>query len=79
MTRPETCSEAGGAISLWVKVVKCAGSGGIISSKAFDKTGITITCIKRKPTYDAHISYKLESVMNQVFHDSTVIAFDVFF
>ena len=32
MTRPDTCDAAGGAISLWVKVIDCATSSGIVSS-----------------------------------------------
>ena len=32
MTRPETCGAAGGAISMWVKVIECIGDCGIVSS-----------------------------------------------
>ena len=32
MTDPRTCGAAGGAISLWVKVIDCATSSGIVSS-----------------------------------------------
>ena len=32
MTRPETCGTAGGAISLWVKVIDCPRYAGIIPS-----------------------------------------------
>ena len=32
MTRPDTCGAAGGAISVWVKVIEPAEKGGIISS-----------------------------------------------
>ena len=41
MTLPETCSAAGGAISLWVKVAECKDSAGFISSKSTQaKTGL---------------------------------------
>ena len=40
MTRPETCSATGGAISLWVKVGShCDGKCGILSSVPNYKTG----------------------------------------
>ena len=32
MTRPETCGEAGGAISMWVNIIDCGYRGGIVSS-----------------------------------------------
>ena len=37
MTRPETCSAEGGAISLWVKAIDCNGSCGIVSSSESSK------------------------------------------
>ena len=41
MTRPETCGAAGGAISLWVKVIDCPrGVCGIISSYSDSSTGV---------------------------------------
>ena len=45
MTRPETCGEAGGAISMWVNVIGCQGwDGGIISTLGFGRTGAVIFC-----------------------------------
>ena len=32
MTRPETCGEAGGAVSLWVNVLDCPAYGGILTT-----------------------------------------------
>ena len=32
MTQPETCGAAGGAISLWVRVLACPTFGGIVTS-----------------------------------------------
>ena len=44
MTRLETCGAAGGAISLWVKVMECLGLCGIItSSQASSGTSIQLT------------------------------------
>ena len=45
MTHPETCSAAGGAVSLWLKLIDCShASGGIVSSRAHDSSGIRIRC-----------------------------------
>ena len=46
MTRPEKCGAAGGAISLWVKIIDC--DGGIISSVGNEGTsGLIIHCANR--------------------------------
>ena len=43
MTQPEICGAAGGAISVWLKVIEGAfDSGGIISSRANGFTGTNI-------------------------------------
>ena len=45
MTRPETCGEAGGAISAWVNLVECPSSGdGIVSSYGDGSDGSVISC-----------------------------------
>ena len=45
MTRPETCGEAGGAISVWLKDTGCPDWGGILSSYAvYGKSGSLIYC-----------------------------------
>ena len=49
MTRPDTCGEAGGAVSFWLKEsVRACGSGGsshgILSSRTRNGTGFTIYC-----------------------------------
>ena len=44
MTRPDTCGAAGGAISLWLKVVDCE-NGGIITTTQNDiSTGLFFLC-----------------------------------
>ena len=44
MTQPETCGEAGGSISLWVKVIECLSLCGIMtSSQASSGTSIRLT------------------------------------
>ena len=42
MTRPETCGAEGGTISLWVKVIDCNGSCGIVSSSESSKSASII-------------------------------------
>ena len=44
MTRPETCGAAGGAISLWMRVIDCPSTGGIVSSFTPKKSGTSIKC-----------------------------------
>ena len=44
MTRAETCGVAGGAISLWVNVIDCSGTGGLVSSMGNGATGTMILC-----------------------------------
>ena len=55
MTRPETCGAAGGAISLWVKVIDCPMTGGIISSQIYGSSGIDIYCASTVIWYDTHV------------------------
>ena len=50
MTRPETCGSAGGAISVWLKVIDCP-YGGIISSHSHS-TGSVIYCTATDFRYD---------------------------
>ena len=54
MTRPETCSEAGGAISLWINVIDCPSLGGIVSSVS-GSTGSRIFCYGGDIRYDIHV------------------------
>ena len=43
MTRPETCGTAGGAFSIWVKVIESSSYTGILSSyRASGSSGIAI-------------------------------------
>ena len=44
MTRPETCGAAGGAISLWIKVIDWSAFGGIVSSRDTSTTESLIAC-----------------------------------
>ena len=44
MTKPETCGASGGAVSLWMKVVDCPGSGGIVSSERMGSAGFRLFC-----------------------------------
>ena len=45
MTRPDTCGAAGGAISLWMKLIDCPPGGGIITTiDDSDKTGFRFFC-----------------------------------
>ena len=45
MTRPETCGAAGGAISLWVNVIDCPQTAGIVTSiDDPDQSGFRIWC-----------------------------------
>ena len=52
MTRPETCGAAGGAISVWLKVIACP-FGGIISSFG-PSTGSRIACDYADIQYDTY-------------------------
>ena len=45
MTQPDTCSAAGGAISLWLKVNECPDGAGIFTTTQYEKsTGSFIVC-----------------------------------
>ena len=45
MTRPETCSAAGGAFSIWLRLTDCPHSAGIITTiDDSDKTGFRLWC-----------------------------------
>ena len=44
MTRPETCGAAGGAISLWLKIINCPNSDGVITSRRSWRRGFLIYC-----------------------------------
>ena len=45
MTRPDTCGEAGGAVSLWVRVLDCSESiCGIVTTRSqFDSAGFAVS------------------------------------
>ena len=45
ITRPETCGAAGGAISVWIKIVDCLNQyGGVISSYRPQRSNFFIRC-----------------------------------
>ena len=44
MTLPETCGAAGGAVSMWMKLMECPILCGIISSLAYLTTGSLMYC-----------------------------------
>ena len=44
MTRPETCGAAGGAISLWLKVINCSDDGIITTRSDRNSTGSIVFC-----------------------------------
>ena len=45
MTRPETCGAAGGAFSLWLRVIDCGNwRVGVMSSLADETSGLQISC-----------------------------------
>ena len=44
MNRPDTCGEAGGAVSLWLKEIACPNVKGMITSRTENGTGFTIYC-----------------------------------
>ena len=52
MTLPETCSAAGGAISLWINILSCPDYGGIISSRRDESSGFRIHCVNGNTWYD---------------------------
>ena len=54
MTRPETCSAAGGAISMWAKVTDCPSRCGIVSSFQW-QTGSVIYYLSSDIRYDTHV------------------------
>ena len=51
MTQSETCGAAGGAISLWVKLIDCPDWSGVLSSRG-SGTGIEIYCRSSAMRYD---------------------------
>ena len=44
MTRPDTCSVAGGAVSLWLKESRCTDVNGMITARTVNGTGFNIYC-----------------------------------
>ena len=44
MAQPNTCGAAGGAISLWIKLLDCPNDSGIISSFVATNTSTVIFC-----------------------------------
>ena len=55
MTRPDTCGAAGGAISLWVKVIEFSSIGGIMSSHSTESSGTSIRLSSHNFMYDTLI------------------------
>ena len=57
MTRPETCGAAGGAISLWFRVIDCSissiDSGAVVSTltDSLETTGIAVECSATNTRY----------------------------
>ena len=68
MTRPETCGAAGGAISLWVKVIECvADRGGIVSSRSSSSSGSIIYCTSSGNTvYDFSTKHFLKNHLEDI-------------
>ena len=44
LTQPEKCGAAGGAISIWLKVIGCSEYGGIISTIKHAASGTLVYC-----------------------------------
>ena len=56
MTRPETCGEAGGAISLWVNLIDCPSAVcGIVSTVTFKAAGSVIYWSSAAIGYDRYL------------------------
>ena len=51
MTRPETCGTAGGAISLWMKVIDCPTFAGVVSSEAWGSARSMLSCTRASVRY----------------------------
>ena len=46
MTRPDNCSAAGGAISVWARVINCSDDEGIITTRSDSSfVGSMVICI----------------------------------
>ena len=57
MTRPETCGAAGGAFSMWVKVIDCPSPvRGIISSRV--SSGSVFYCVNEVIGYDTYSLFR---------------------
>ena len=55
ITQPDTCGAAGGAVSLWVKVIDCGFDDGIFTTmENTQMRGVAITC------YPPNIKYVRE-------------------
>ena len=59
MTVPETCSAAGGAISVWVRVDDCTGFCGMVSSEGHGTSGMRLYGTDEDFEYDFYISFFL--------------------
>ena len=44
MTRPDACGVAGGAVSVWLKVVECENGGILTTTQNGSSTGLFIRC-----------------------------------
>ena len=62
MTRPDTCSSAGGAISLWVNLVDCPGNSGILSTREAGKTSSAIYCTSSGMRYDVETTIEFFTI-----------------
>ena len=52
MTRAETCGVAGGAISVWMNVIDCSATGGLLSSMGNGASGTMILCTDAGTKYE---------------------------
>ena len=44
LTHPESCGAAGGAISLWFRVIECYTAGAIVTTTYNSSAGYNINC-----------------------------------
>ena len=45
LSQPESCGAAGGAVSMWLKIIDCYGAGGILETNNIDRSlGFVMFC-----------------------------------
>ena len=47
MTHPESCGTAGGAVSLWFRLIRCGIAGAIVTTVYNASAGYHINCDRR--------------------------------